>query len=77
MFVNWYEAEAWCKWAKRRLPTETEWEAAALGEANATGLQLADRKRRWPWGGHPPNSKHANLDFALRRSARRRRLRCG
>ena len=63
MFVNWYEAEAWCKWAKRRLPTETEWEAAALGEANATGLRLADRKRRWPWGEHPPNSKQANLEL--------------
>jgi gamma-glutamyl hercynylcysteine S-oxide synthase len=63
MFVNWYEAEAWCGWAKRRLPSEAEWEASALGEPVADGSRLSDRKRRWPWGEAAPNA-HANLDFA-------------
>jgi ergothioneine biosynthesis protein EgtB len=64
-FVNWYEAEAWCNWAKRRLPTESEWEAAALGEPVPDGSRLADAKRRWPWGDAAPRAEHANLDLAF------------
>jgi gamma-glutamyl hercynylcysteine S-oxide synthase len=64
-FVNWHEAQAWCRWARRRLPGEAEWEAAAIGEPSAGGAQLAPRKRRWPWGEAAPDAAHANLDFAF------------
>jgi len=59
--VNWYEADAYCRWAGLRLPTEVEWETAALGEAAADGT-LAMAKRSYPWGEVPPDSSRANLD---------------
>ena len=54
--VNWFEAEAWCNWARRRLPTESEWELAA-----ATAPGNIAQKRRYPWGDVPPTAAHANL----------------
>ena len=65
VFVTWFEAEAWCHWAGRRLPSEAEWEAAAIGEATSNGARLADTRRRWPWGDASPTSARANLDHAL------------
>jgi iron(II)-dependent oxidoreductase len=62
VFVSFHEADAWCRWAKRRLPSEAEWEAAAIGEAGA-GSALSARRRAWPWGAAPPTSDRANLDF--------------
>jgi len=60
--VNWFEAEAFCAWAGRRLPSELEWEVAATGEPDGSGT-LSRRKRAFPWGDAPPTAELAHLDL--------------
>jgi iron(II)-dependent oxidoreductase len=59
--VNWYEGEAYCRFAGRRLPAEAEWELAASVEVDTEGHPTG-RKRRFPWGDASPGREHANLD---------------
>jgi len=55
IYVVWSQAQEYCQWAGRRLPTEAEWEKAARGVNGDS----------YPWGNEAPNARLANYDETM------------
>ncbi|MDC0667360.1 formylglycine-generating enzyme family protein [Nannocystis radixulma] len=56
--IDWHQAEAYCLWAGKRLPTAQEWGWAARGR---------EAQRKYPWGDAKPSCELAVIDLGQSR----------